>query len=126
MDGKASCIKCNCKFQINFYPFLIPIIYIFIRYFKDLFFEESKPRLSFKILRYNLPYLFYLYLPKVLSIFLIQIIKFNTGENINKNIKKCILLIYLTSLLEVVCDNGDCILYYYQRIEYKEKKIWDG
>jgi len=51
------------------------------RYFRDKFFEISNPELSFKILRYNLPYLFYLYLPKVLSILLIPIIKFNSkGE----------------------------------------------
>ena len=121
MNEKKSCIKCNCKSKISYYSFFIPIIYMLFRYCKELLLQESKPRLSYKILRYNLPYLFYLYLPKVLSIFLIQIIKFNSGDHINQNKKKFILLIYVTSLLEVVCDNGDCILYYYQRIQYKEK-----
>ena len=138
MNEKKSCIKCDCKSKISYYPFLIPIIYMIIRYFQDLLFEETEPKLSLRILRYNLPYLFYLYLPKVLSLFLIPIIKFNTRaetdsgeENIllrnyhfvakHKNRKKFILLIYIISLLEVVCDNGDCLLYYYQRIEYYDK-----
>ena len=137
MNEKTSWIKCSCKSKLSYYPFLIPIIFMLIRYFQDRLFEVTKPELSFKILRYNLPHLFYLYLPKVLSIFLISIIKLNTkgekdsGEqNIvlrnyhfivkHKNRKKFILLIYIISLLEVVCDNGDCLLYYYQRIESKE------
>ena len=142
MNEKTSWIKCSCKSKLSYYPFLIPIIFMLIRYFQDLLFEETKPELSFKILRYNLPHLFYLYLPKALSIFLISIIKFNTkGEtdseeqNIvlrnyhfivkHKNRKKFILLIYIISLLEVVCDNGDCLLYYYQRIDFKveEKRL---
>ena len=139
MVEKASFIKCNCKSNLSYYPFLIPIIYIFFRYFRDQLFEISRPENSFKILRYNLPYLFYLYLPKVLSIFLISIIKSNTRsetdsqeQNIvlknyhfiaqNKNRKKFFLLIYITSLLEVICDNGECLLYYYQKIESQEEK----
>ena len=139
MNEKTPFIKCDCKSKLSYYPFLIPIIYMIIRYFQDLLFEVTEPKLSFRILRYNLPYLFYLYLPKVLSIFLIPIIKFNIRaetdsgeENIllrnyhfiakNKNRKKFILLIYIISLLEVVCDNGDCLLYYYQRINYKESQ----
>ena len=138
MKEKKPCIKISCKSKLSHYPFLVPIIYMFIRYFQDLLFEETEPKKSFKILRYNLPHLFYLYLPKVLSILLIPIIKFNTkGEtdseekNIvlrnyhfivkNKNRKKFILLIFLISLLEVICDNGGCVLYYYQRIEYFDK-----
>ena len=139
MNEKTSWIKCSCKSKLSYYPFLIPVLFIFIRYFQDLLFEVTKPELSFKILRYNLPYLFYLYLPKVLSIFLIPIIKFNIkGETSSekKNIilrnyhfivmhekrKKFILLIYIISLLEVLCDNGDCLLYYYQRIETQKKE----
>ena len=138
MEGKTSCIKCNCKSKLSYYPFLLPILYMVFRYFRDNFFEISNPELSFKILWYNLPYLFYLYLQKVLSILLIPIIKFNSkgetdsGEqNIllrnyhfiakHKNRKKFVLLIYIISLIEVVCDNGDCLLYYYQRSHYKEK-----
>ena len=138
MNEKEPCIKCSCKSKISYYPFFIPILFMLIRYFQDLLFEITKPELSFKILRYNLPHLFYLHLPKVFSIFLISIIKLNTkGEadseeqNIvlrnyhiiarHKNRKKFLLLIYIISLLEVVCDNGDCLLYYYQRIESKEE-----
>ena len=141
MNRKTSYIKCDCKSKISIYTFLIPIIFMLIRYFQDLLFEETKPELSFKILRYNLPHLFYLYLPKVFSIFLIPIINFNTKGEIDsgkhlalryyhfvarhKNRKKFIILIYIISLLEVVSDNGNCILYYYQRMESndEEKKL---
>ena len=139
MNEKEPCIKCSCKSKISYYPFFIPILFMLIRYFQDLLFEITKPELSFKILRYNLPHLFYLHLPKVFSIFLISIIKLNTkGEadseeqNIvlrnyhiiarHKNRKKFLLLIYIISLLEVVCDNGDCLLYYYQRIDYLKEE----
>ena len=138
MNEKESCIKCSCKSKLSYYSFFIPILYMIIRYFQDLLFEITRPKKSFKLLKYNLPHLFYLHLPKVFSIFLIPIIKFNTkGEtdseenNIvlrnyhfivkHKNRKKFFILIYIISLLEVICDNGDCLLYYYQRIEYYDK-----
>ena len=139
MNEKKAWIKCSCKSKLSYYPFLIPILYMIIHYLQDLLFEVSYPELSFKILRYNLPHLFYIYLPKVLSIFLIPIIKSNTkGEagseekNIvlrnyhfivkHKNRKKFFLLIYLISLIEVVSDNGDCLLYYFQRMDFKEEE----
>ena len=31
-------------------------------------------------------------------------------------------LIYIINLLEALCDNGDCLLYYYQRIESKKEE----
>ena len=144
MKEKKSYISCNCKTKCSFYTFLLPILFIIIRYFHDKFFELSKPYLSFKILKYNLPYLFYLYLPKIFSILLITIIKSNTkGESnnqeenivlrkyhfiaITKNKKKMILLLYIISFLEVAQEYGDSILYYYQRMEIeKEKKIIKG
>ena len=134
MNRKKSCISCDCKAKSSIYPFLIPILFFFVRYFHDKLFEESRPFWSFKILKYNLPYLFYLYLPKILSIILIPIIKFNTrGESdpskqnirlknyhiisVNKNKKKKILLFFLISFLEVLQETSDCLLYFYQRTD---------
>ena len=82
-------------------------------------------------MKYNLPYLFYIYLPKLLSIIFIFITKKNTESEIHsvstnvtrKNYhlikikqygKKMILLLCVVSLLEVLYDNIDSILYYYQ------------
>jgi uncharacterized membrane protein YeaQ/YmgE (transglycosylase-associated protein family) len=134
MSEKKSYITCDCKAKSSIYPFLIPILFFFIRYFHDKLYEESRDVESYKILKYNLPFLFYLYLPKILSIILIPIIKFNTrGESdsvnqniglknyhimsLNKNKKKMILLFYLISFLEVLQETTECLLYYYQRKE---------
>ena len=133
MSEKKSYISYDCKAKSSIYPFLIPILFFFIRYFHDKLYEESRPVKSYKILKYNLPFLFYLYLPKILSIILIPIITFNTrGESgsinqnigfknyhimsVNKNKKKMILLFYLISFLEVLQETSDCLLYYYQMI----------
>ena len=133
MNENKSLILCTCKTKCSFYPFLLPILFMFIRYFHDKMIEESEPFLSYKILKFNLPYLFYLYLPKILSIILIPIIKLklksesnSPNENLsfknyhiftkNKNRKKILLFFYLISLLEVIQDTGDFLLYYFQRI----------
>ena len=132
MNESKSLISCNCKTKCAFYPFLLPILILFIRYFHDKMIEESKPPENFKILKYNLPYLFYLFLPKIFSFILILIIKLKIrGENTNpeqnlqlkkyhiftenKNRKKVLLLFYIISFLEVVQDSGDFLLYYFQR-----------
>ena len=139
MKEWLSYISFNCKEKCSFYTFLLPILFIFIRYFHDKLFEFSNPFLSFKILKYNLPYLFYLYLPKILSILFLPIIKSNTksesiseGGNILlrkyhlltiiKNKKKMLLLIYIISFLEVIQEYGDSLLYYYQRIEIEDEE----
>ena len=133
MNENKSLILCTCKTKCSIYPFLLPILFMLIRYFHDKMIEESEPRLSYKILKFNLPYLFYLYLPKILSIILIPIIKLKLksesnypNENLsfknyhiftkNKNRKKILLFFYLISLLEVIQDTGDFLLYYFQRI----------
>ena len=129
-ESGAKCIfSCDIK-NISFYPFLLPIIYMIFRFCKDQFINVSYPK-NLKILKYNLPYLFYLYLPKLLSIIFIPIIKYKTEgdshENnklskqyhiisIQKNKKKMVLLICLISLLEVIQENGDLLLYYYERM----------
>ena len=127
-ESKKKCIfSCNAK-KISFYPFLLPVIYMIFRFFKDKILDVSYPR-NLRMLKYNLPFLFYLYLPKILAIILIPIIKYKTEgdsheENrisknyhifsIQKNKRKMILLIFLISLLEVIQENGDLLLYYYQ------------
>ena len=132
MNESKFFISCNCKTKCAFYPFLLPILFLFIRYCHDKMIEESKPPGSFKILKYNLLYLFYLFLPKIFSFILIPIIKLKIrGENTNpeqnlqykkyhiftknKNRKKILLLFYIISILEVVQDSGDFLLYYFQR-----------
>ena len=90
-------------------------------------------------MKYNLPYLFYLYLPKIFSILFIPIIKSNIKTvsiseegnislkkyhllTIIKNKKKMLLLFYIISFLEVIQEYGDCLLYYYQRIEIEDEE----
>ena len=103
---------------------------MFFRYCKDQIIEVSPPK-NYKMLKYNLPCLFYLYLPKIFAIFIIPIIKYKTegteGDSnrvsklyhvisIQKNKRKMLLLICVISLLEVIQENGDLLLYYYERI----------
>jgi len=131
MEGnKSKCIfSCNTK-KISFYPFLLPIIYMSFRFCKDQLINIDYPN-NLKMLKYNLPYLFYLYLPKILAILFIPIIKYKTGGDsheanritkkyhiitIENNKKKMFLLICIISLLEVIQENGDLLLYYYERI----------
>ena len=114
-------------------------MYIGIRYFHDEVFHLCKPRDSLKILKYNLPYLFYLFLPKIFSFIFILIVKSNTkGESnsSNKNLviknyhidvekrnkKKFLLLIYIISLLEALHEDLYSILYYYEIYPMEEGK----
>ena len=132
MEKNDRLISCKCKLQLSVYAFLLPFIFICYRFFRDELFAISKPEESFKILKYNLPYLFYLYLPKILSIICIEIVKSNAkGETYStretlviKNYhitvesqkrKKVYLLLFIISLLEVLQDDGDSLIYYYQR-----------
>ena len=133
MEESKFFIYCDCKTKCSLYPFLLPLFFMFIRYFHELMIEESKVPKSFKILKYNLPYLFYLYLPKILSVILISIIKFKLkSENNNpqqnlafrnyhiftekKNKKKLLIYFYIISLLTVIEDIGDFLLYYFHKI----------
>ena len=116
-ENKSKCFfSCNTQ-NVSFYPFLLPIIYMIFRYCKDNFINTSYPK-NLKMLKYNLPYLFYLYLPKILAIIFIPIIKSKSDVDFTeeKNNKKMLLLIYIISLLEVIQENGDLLLYYYERI----------
>jgi hypothetical protein len=102
------------------------------RFCKDQLIGVDYPN-NLKLLKYNLPYLFYLYLPKILAIIFIPIIKYKTKDDsheanritknyhivaIKKNKKKMFLLICIISLLEVIQENGDLLLYYYERLAY--------
>ena len=129
-ESRSKCFI-SCKAQkISFYPFLLPIIYMIFRFFKDQFINVSYPK-NLKMLKFNLPYMFYLYLPKILAIIFIPIIKYKTeGESheenrmtkryhyiaVQESKKKMIFLISLISLLEVIQENGDLLLYYYERV----------
>ena len=129
-QSKSKCIfSCNTK-KISFYPFLLPIIYMIFRFCKDQLINVDYPN-NLKMLKYNLPYLFYLYLPKILAILFIPIIKYKTEGHfhetntiskkyhiviIEQNKKKMFLLLFIISLLEVIQENGDLLLYYYERI----------
>ena len=134
MEEKVRLLSCKCE-KISIFAFLLPLSYIFINYFNDEIIERCKPELSLNLLKYNFPYIFYNNLPKVLSIFCILIIKSNSkGEpssskqNIitrnyhiiveNENRKKFLLLFFIISLIEVLQDVGDYLLYYYQKVIY--------
>ena len=55
------------------------------RFCKDQLINADYPK-NFKLLKYNLPYLFYFYLPKILAIIFIPIIKHKTeGDSHESN-----------------------------------------
>jgi len=130
---KLKFISFNCKLKSSFYAFLLPFFFIAIRYWHDEVFhlyDSTKNKDNLKILKYNLPYLFYFFLPKIFSLIFILIIKSNTkgddSSNENKviknyhiavekrNKKKFILLIYIISLLESLHEDISSLLYYYE------------
>ena len=134
-----SFITCNCNGKLHITLFLLPISFIILRFIHDKIFFLIKPEGSYKILKFNLPYLFYLYLPKIFSIIFIFIVKLNikkeksekflnTTTTKNYHIvkkheyeKKMIILLFIASLLEVLYDNIDCYAFFYQM---KGKLSW--
>ena len=64
------------KFNISL--IILPISFLSIRFLHDKMFSYERPIASFKILKYNFPYLFYLYLPKLFSILVFLITKWKT------------------------------------------------
>ena len=115
------------KFNISL--IILPISFLSIRFLHDKMFCYERPRGSFKIFKYNFPYLFYLYLPKLFSIILFIITKWKIKSEgtpdqtnlVTKNYhiikineyKKMILYLCLVSLLEVLYDIIDSLIYYY-------------
>ena len=138
MEEKARLISFNCKLNVSYYAFLLPFLYIGIRYFHDEVYHSCVPENSLMILKYNFPFLFYSFLPKILAIICILIVKSNTktesdcsNENINitnyhidvekRSKKGVILLIYIISLLEALHEDVDSLLYYYEIYEAEKK-----
>ena len=120
---------CNLNSLSYIYPGLLPISCMCIHFFQDKIFEID----SYKMLKYNLPLLFYYFLPKIFSIILIGIIHKKTkNEDIIKkeekvlrryhffiqseNKKKVFFLIFIISLLEVIYKIDDSILIYLKKI----------
>ena len=119
---------CCSKFNISL--IILPLSFISIRFLHDKMFLYERPYGSYKIFKYNLPYLFYLYLPKLFSIILFFVTKWKIKSEgaldqtnivtknyhiikINEYEKKMILYLCVISLLEVLYDNIDSLIYYY-------------
>jgi len=134
MNEKKSCIKFNLNSKYYIYPFLLPIACASTHFFQKIFYQKYYPENSYKIMKYNLPLLFYYFLPKIFSIIFIFIVKFKEREESSKvalnkvtrryhlsiendNKKKIILIIYLISFLEVLFKSGDSLLMYMQKIK---------
>ena len=131
-----SYVSCDCISKVSIYPFLMPIIFMITRFLYDKIIEEVREdNFNFRILKYDLPYLIYLNLPKIFSIFIIFIIKRNSKSESNlndnnmerkyhifvktSNNRKLFLIIFIISFLEVIGNVGDHLLYYYQKIHMK-------
>ena len=132
MEGKKfKFMSFNFKLKTSAYAFLLPFLFIGIRYWNDENYHLCQPKGSLNILKYNLPYLFYIFLPKIFSFIFILIIKCNTkgetkssNENIvvknyhiliaKRNKQKSLLLIYIISFLESLHEDVSSLLYYYE------------
>ena len=130
-EKKSSWISCNCKCKLHLSLFLLPISFIIIRFLHDKVFLFASNLKSFKILKYNFPYLFYLYLPKIFSIIFVfitkskiksesNIVERNTKTKnyhimkINEYEKRMFFILFIVSTLEVLYDNIDSLSYFYQ------------
>ena len=131
-EKKKSYISWNINSKYYIYSFLLPISCMFTHFFQNIMLENSLPEKSYKILKYNFPFLFYYFLHKLLSFIIIHIIKYNTkgentkGKNVlsrryhflikNEKIKEIFIIIYIISFLEVLFKVGDSVLIYCQKI----------
>ena len=130
-EQKTKFVKFNFKLKLSYFAFLLPFLFIIIRYCRDEVFHRCKPREHLLTLKYNLPHLFYLFLPKIFSFIFILIVKFNTkretsssNENLvvknyhiateKRNKKKSLILIYIISLLEALHEDLSSVLYYFE------------
>lgn len=127
-NGKKKCIL--CYFNLNSYSYiyagLLPISCMFIHFFQTKMFEDQ-----IELYKYNLPLLFYYFLPKLFSIIFIFIIKSKSeGESsenkegkllrryhffIRNNKRKVYFLIFIIGLLEVIFKTADSLLTYLQK-----------
>ena len=133
MEEKKSCMKLNINSKTYLYALFLPISCMFIHFFQEIMIRKSKDTNHYKILKYNLPLLFYYFLPKIFSLFIILIIRSKSkGESnieeqnklirryhisIKKENRKLLFLIYIISLLEVIYKANDSVLYYLKKIE---------
>ena len=131
MDEKQSCMTCNWNTKLFIYPMLLPFACTFIHFFQEKMFQISLPKNSNKMLKYNVPLLFYYFLPKVFTVIIPLVLKsFSKGEsdeykNISmrryhsiaqhENRKKIFFLIFFISFLEVIYKADDSLLYYLQK-----------
>ena len=130
MAGKKGLFSFYFCSKFNIYLIILPLTFVSIRFLHDKMFLFERPENTYKIFKYNLPYLFYLYLPKIFSIILFFITKWkikSEGALVQTNIltknyhmikineygKKIILFLCIVSLLEVLYDNIDSLIYYY-------------
>ena len=146
-EKKTKLVSFNFKLKTSVFAFLLPFLFICIRNWNDENFHLCEPKESLNTLKYNLPYLFYIFLPKIFSFIFILIIKSNTkgetkssNENIvvknyhiaiaKRNKKKSLLLIYIISFLESLHEDVSSLLYYYEiytpegKVEKKYIKGW--
>ena len=127
MNNKKKICILNLNSSKYLYALFLPISCMLIHFFQEMIFSYQE---NFKLLKYNLPLLFYYFLPKVLSIIFILIMKSkNKGESgndqkvlrryhfliKNKDRNKILILIYIISLLEVIYKTNDSLLYYLQK-----------
>ena len=135
-ERKSKCMSFNCNLKLSYYAFFLPFLYIAIRFFHEKEFHLCDDEQTLKILKFNLPYLFYLFLPKIFSIIFIVIVKSNTKRESNPsnenlvirnyhitvekgNKKKFFFLIYIISLLEALHEDLYSAQYYYQIYFYE-------
>ena len=131
---KKHCIIINLNSLSYIYPGLLPISCMLIHFSQEMFVTHNSE--SYKILKYNLPLLFYYFLPKIFSLIFIAIIHKKTENETlikkeekvlrryhffiqSENKKKVFFLIFIISLLEVIYKIDDSILLYL----YKKEKI---
>ena len=124
-------VSFNFKLKLSYFAFLLPFLFIVIRYCRDEVFHRCKPREHLLTLKYNLPHLFYSFLPKIFSFIFILIVKFNTKRETvssneklvvknyhivteKRNKKKLLILIYIISLLEALHEDLSSVLYYFE------------
>ena len=139
-EQKTKFVSFNFKLKLSYFAFLLPFLFIVMRYCRDEVFHRCKPREHLLTLKYNLPHLFYLFLPKIFSFIFILIVKFNTKRETSssngnivvknyhiaiekRNKKKFLILIYIISLLEALHEDLSSILYYFE-IYYTRKSCF--
>ena len=130
-EQKTKFVSFNFKLKLSYFAFLLPFLFIVMRYCRDEVFHRCKPSENLLTLKYNLPHLFYSFLPKIFSFIFILIVKFNTKRETSssnkklvvknyhiatekRNKKKSLILIYIISLLEALHEDLSSILYYFE------------